>query len=155
MIFIPFTIIWLLALYAFKPSKCHFKPLGYWKTIWGHLPRTNEPLSVLLLLTYWGRDKMAVNFQTTYSKPFSSMKNVVFWLKFHWNLLDQGPIDNIPALVQHWNGNVFILMKFSSLAALKVVKMTTSSAASDENFIKMTFSFQWDNGLAPVNDGQV
>ena len=45
--------------------------------------------------------------------------------------------------VIHWNGNVFILMKFSSLAALKVVKMTTSSAASDENFIKMTtFSFQ-------------
>ena len=32
---------------------------------------------------------------------------------------------------QHWNGNVFILMKFSSLAALEVVKMTTSSAASD------------------------
>ena len=44
----------------------------------------------------------------------------------------------------HWNGNVFILMKLSSLAALEVVKMTTSSAASDENFIKMmTFSFQW------------
>ena len=36
----------------------------------------------------------------------------------------------------HWNENVFILMKFSSLAALKVVKMTTSSAASDENFVK-------------------
>ena len=30
----------------------------------------------------------------------------------------------------HWNGNVFI-MKFSSLATLEVVKMTTSSAASD------------------------
>ena len=28
----------------------------------------------------------------------------------------------------------FILMKFSSLAALEVVKMTTSSAGSDENF---------------------
>ena len=34
-------------------------------------------------------------------------------------------------LICHWNGNVFILMKFSSLAALEVVKMTTSSAASD------------------------
>ena len=35
-------------------------------------------------------------------------------------------------------------MKFSSLAALEVVILTTSSAASDENFIKMmTFSFQW------------
>ena len=45
--------------------------------------------------------------------------------------------------VTHWNENVFILMKSSSLAALKVVKMTTFGAASDENFIKMmTFSFQ-------------
>ena len=32
-------------------------------------------------------------------------------------------------------------MKFSLLAALEVVKMTTSSAASDENFIKMTDIF--------------
>ena len=38
----------------------------------------------------------------------------------------------------HRNGNVIILMKFSSLAAPKVVKMTTFSAASDENFVKMT-----------------
>ena len=35
----------------------------------------------------------------------------------------------------HWNGSVVILMKFSSVAALEVV---TSSAATDENFIKMT-----------------
>ena len=35
-------------------------------------------------------------------------------------------------------------MKFSSLAALEIVKMTTSSAASDDNFIKMTtFPFHW------------
>ena len=47
----------------------------------------------------------------------------------------------LPAI--HWKGNVFILMKLSSLAALEVVKMTTSSAASDENFVKTTFSFQW------------
>ena len=51
----------------------------------------------------------------------------------------------IPSLQdQHWNENVFILMKSSSLAAPKVVKMTTFGAASDETFIKMmTFSFQW------------
>ena len=43
----------------------------------------------------------------------------------------------------HWNGNVVILMTFSSLATLEVVKMTTSIAASDENFIKMmTFQCQ-------------
>ena len=47
-------------------------------------------------------------------------------------------------LVQHWNGNVVFLMAFSSLVALKVVTLTTFSATSDENFIKMmTFLFQW------------
>ena len=44
----------------------------------------------------------------------------------------------------HWNENVVILTKFSSLAALEFVILTTFSAASDENFIKMkTFPFQW------------
>ena len=48
------------------------------------------------------------------------------------------------SVLSHWNENVFILMKSSSLAAPKVVKMTTFGAASDETFIKMmTFSFQW------------
>ena len=37
-----------------------------------------------------------------------------------------------------WNSNVLILMKFSSLAALKVVILTTFSAAINENTIKMT-----------------
>ena len=44
---------------------------------------------------------------------------------------------------EHWNGNVF-LMKFSSLATRKVVILTTFSAASDKNFVKMTTSsIQW------------
>ena len=35
-------------------------------------------------------------------------------------------------------------MKFSSLAALEVVKMTTSTADSDENLIKIVMIlFQW------------
>ena len=53
--------------------------------------------------------------------------------------------DNQPSSpkMAHWNENVVILTKFSSLAALEVVILTTSSAASDENFIKMkTFPFQ-------------
>ena len=37
---------------------------------------------------------------------------------------------------QTWNGNV-ILMNFSSMATLEVVILTTSSAATDENFINM------------------
>ena len=44
-------------------------------------------------------------------------------------------------------------MKCSSLAALEVVKMTTSSAASDENFVKMTtFLFQWRGSCFVVLD---
>ena len=39
--------------------------------------------------------------------------------------------------------NVFILMKFLSPAALEVVILITYSAASDTNFVKITFSFQW------------
>ena len=44
----------------------------------------------------------------------------------------------------HWTRNVVILKKFSSLAAPEVVILTTSGAASDENFVKtMTFCFQY------------
>ena len=38
------------------------------------------------------------------------------------------------------NGNVIICRKFSSLAALEVVTLTTSSAASDENFVMLSLS---------------
>ena len=49
----------------------------------------------------------------------------------HWNQKSQ--FDNI-----FCNKNV-ILKKCSSLVTLEVVILTTSSVASDENFIKMTF----------------
>ena len=46
--------------------------------------------------------------------------------------------------VSHRNENVVILTKFTTLVALEVVILTTSSAASDENFIKIkTFPFQY------------
>ena len=73
-----------------------------------------------------------------------------FWAKYQWwdgawgKLIDLERNIFLRKLEHHWNGKVFILMKCSSLAALEVVKMTTSSAASDENFVKMTtFLFQW------------
>ena len=59
-------------------------------------------------------------------------------------LKDMGKIDLWQTSIKHnhWNGYV-ILTKFLSTAALEVVKMTTSSTASDENFVKMIFSFRW------------
>ena len=50
----------------------------------------------------------------------------------------------IQCTTKHWYENIVILTKFSSLAALQVVILTTCDAASDENFVKMTtFPFQW------------
>ena len=57
------------------------------------------------------------------TQPLSASMTGPLWGEFASNLYISS--------ILHWNGNVFILMKFSSLAALEVVKMTTSSAASD------------------------
>ena len=55
-----------------------------------------------LVLTHWGRDKMATIFQMTYSKaiskPFSSMKVFVYWLMFHWNLFPRVQL----TIIHHW-----------------------------------------------------
>ena len=37
-------------------------------------------------LTHWGRDKMAVIYQTAFSNAFSWMKIIKFWVRFHWSL---------------------------------------------------------------------
>ena len=66
--------------------------------------------------------------------------NFSFQRSYYINL----PVKHTPCVWRlNWNGNDIFLIKFSSLTALEVVKMTTSSAVSDENFIKMTiFLFQ-------------
>ena len=74
---------------------------------------------------------------------------MVWALLFCWDLL-LVDVSNPTRITSHRNGNVVILTKFSSLAALKVVILTTFGAASDENFIKMmTFPFlchwNWSN----------
>ena len=74
----------------------------------------------------------------------AAMKTVFMVILWCWEL-NLAPLTTVTNTKYHlhWNGNVIILMKFSSLAALKVVILTTFGAASDENFIKMmTFSFQ-------------
>ena len=39
-----------------------------------------------LMLTHWGRDKMAAVSQTTFSNAFSWLKILEFRLRFHWSL---------------------------------------------------------------------
>ena len=47
------------------------------------------------VLKHWDQDKMTTVFQTRFSNAFSWMKMYEFWLKF-----PEGPINNIPALVE-------------------------------------------------------
>ena len=64
---------------------------------------------------------------------------IVSWYVIKWILtatIVQHPSDtHMQAL--YWNGNIVNSMKFSSLYAAGVDKMTTSGAISDENFIIM------------------
>ena len=54
-------------------------------------------------------------------------------------------------MVDSWNENVFILTTSSWLAAVEVVKMIISGAASDDNFVQMaTFPFQCMRGDDPL-----
>ena len=52
----------------------------------------------LLLLTHWGRDKMAAISQTTLSNAFSWMKVLGFRLNFHWSLFLRVQL----TIFQHW-----------------------------------------------------
>ena len=64
-----------------------------------YLPDTPSSISTSrLMLTHWGRDKMATIFQTTSSNVFSSLKMFEFRLKFHWNLF----LRVQSTISQHW-----------------------------------------------------
>ena len=51
-----------------------------------------------IMLTHWGRDKMATIFQTIFSNVFSWMKMYEFRLKFHWSLF----LRVLLTIFQHW-----------------------------------------------------
>ena len=57
-------------------------------------------IATRMSLTHWVRDKMAAIFQTTFSNAFCWMKMYEFRLKISLKFVPQGPINNIPALVQ-------------------------------------------------------
>ena len=56
----------------------------FWQTFFH--PLGFNRISYIILLTHWGRDKMAAISQTTFSNGFSWMKLLEFRLKFHWRL---------------------------------------------------------------------
>ena len=53
---------------------------------------------VFIMLTHWGRDKMAAICQTTFSNAFSWMKMNEFRLGFHWSLFLRFEI----TIFHHW-----------------------------------------------------
>ena len=53
-----------------------------------------------IILTHWGRDKMAAVSQTTLSNAFFWNENVRISIKISLKFVPKGPINNIPALVQ-------------------------------------------------------
>ena len=55
-------------------------------------------IELKMLLTHWGRDKMAAILQTTVSKRFSWMETFEFRLKFHWSL----SLRLQSTIFQHW-----------------------------------------------------
>ena len=52
------------------------------------------------ILTYWGRDKMAAIFQTTFSNAFLWNENVWIAIKISLKVVPKGPFNNNPAMVQ-------------------------------------------------------
>ena len=73
--------------------KRHMRKCKPWKHFTHN--RTND---CTLLLTHWGRDKMAAISQTTFSNAFSWMKMHEFRLRFHWNLFLRFEL----TIFQHW-----------------------------------------------------
>ena len=53
---------------------------------------------ICMVLTHWGRDKMAAIFQTTFPNAFSWMKMFKFRLRFHWSLFPRVQL----TVFQHW-----------------------------------------------------
>ena len=51
-----------------------------------------------VILTHWGRERMAAISQTTYSNAFLWMKIYEFRLKFHWSLFPRVQL----TIFQHW-----------------------------------------------------
>ena len=106
---------------------------------------------------------MATSLQAAFLNAFSWLEIYIFRFKFHWFFLIShikghlcGRRFNVMTSscqykiirLQHWNGNVIILMKFPSLNALAAAFWTLSSTTSYSQYKQIRQkSFQCINGL--------
>ena len=90
----------LIEIYTFSFKKMHLKVSSpKWRSFCLGLNVLKKSPGDIML-TRWSLYNMATMSQTTFSCSFSCMKSIVFWFKFHWNLFPNGPINNMPGLVQ-------------------------------------------------------
>ena len=80
-----FVDIILKPIFRFKPRSL------LWLT---HL----SPGDTDVIVTHWGRNKMAAIFQTTFSNAFSWMKMYTFRFRFHWSMFPWVQL----TIFQHW-----------------------------------------------------
>ena len=72
-------------------------------------------------LTHCGREKMDAISQTTFSLAVSSMKIVVFWLNFHWNMFARAWKNDHIAEIKRTTPNVFLKNNYVHLTMIYCV----------------------------------
>ena len=104
-------------------------------------------------LTHWGPDKIDPILKTTFSNAISWMKILEFSLKFHWSFFPQGPINNIPAMVQimawRWPGDSHYLNQrwldywriYASLGLNELMRKKCNSIANTLNMHNWSYVF--------------
>ena len=94
-------------------------------------------------LTHWRRDKMNI-LQTTFSNLFSSKKIFEFRLKISLKFVSNGPINDIPALVQimAWHRP-----RDNSLFEPIMVHLTTHTCITQPQWVNFTVSLLYKTSL--------
>ena len=96
---INFALFYCVVILSVINAFMRFIYPNYWRTSRLHYcHHTGEVILKDIQLTHWGRDKMDVISQTTFSNAFSWMKMYYFQLKFHWSLFLWVQL----TIFQHW-----------------------------------------------------
>ena len=116
-----------------------------------------------MILTHWGRHKMADISQMVFSNAFSRMKMLKFRLRFHWNMLPRAQLKyissgsddaSVPVRWQAiiWTNDCLVLWRiysslgFNELTATKVQRLLTHWGRDKADAISQTTfwsAFSW------------